>query len=820
MSKLCGLFPSRLRARAPFWFLVGSAIAFAAGLTQGVALAEPEVAASAPYASMVAVLDRWIAVQVKTRDVPGLSIALVDDQRVVWAKGFGLADPERSIPASAETVYRAGSVSKLFTDIALMQLVEQGLVELDAPVKRYLPDFEPRNPFATAITVRHLMSHTSGLVREPPVGHYFDPSSPPLPEVVKSLNQTTLVHEPGTIVKYSNAGVTVVGAIIEKVRGESFPNAVSRSLLLPLGMSHSSFDPGQAAPALMAKGAMWTPDGRVVATPVFALGTGPAGNLVSTVTDLGKFISFLFAEGRAAGVAGAVVKPETLHSMIETRPTAAGKTSTFGLGFAVSSIDGQIRIGHNGAIYGFATELEALPNHKLGVVVMASLDCANGLTQYIAENALRGMIAAKGSHAFAFPELSRRVPLERARKLRGHYENGASSLDIDEQSGKLWLTAFRGYSALELRQLGDRLVIDDVVVKGPELVVKGDELTLVGDTFTRKKTQRPADLKPEWRGLIGEYGWDHDVLYILERDGKLSALIEWFFEYPLVQESPDHFRFPAEGLYASEPVVFSRDQAGRSTRANVAGMRFERRHLDGEGDATFRVKPVRPVSDVRAEFASARPPVENGHFVKPDLVEVAKRDPSIRLDIRYATDNNFLGVPLYTTARAFLQRPAAQAVARVHQALGREGYQLLIHDAYRPWSVTKLFWEAVPASGKGFVADPTKGSKHNRGAAVDLTLFSTIDNAPTRMVGGYDEFSPRSHPYYPGGTSRERWQRNLLRYEMEREGFTVNRVEWWHFDYQGWEHFPILNLDFDRAGAGGNSDPPTATRAGPTPGTN
>src|SRR5439155_10273285 len=143
--------------------------------------------------------------------LPALSIALVDDQRIVWARGFGFADPKAKKPATAETVYRVGSVSKLFTDIAIMRLVEQGKLDLDAPVTKYLPDFKPVNPYDKPITLRQLMTHRSGLVRESPVGHYFDPTEPTLAETVASLNKTELVYKPETKTKYSNAAIATAG---------------------------------------------------------------------------------------------------------------------------------------------------------------------------------------------------------------------------------------------------------------------------------------------------------------------------------------------------------------------------------------------------------------------------------------------------------------------------------------------------------------------------------------------------------------------------------------------------------------------------------
>jgi D-alanyl-D-alanine dipeptidase len=193
------------------------------------------------------------------------------------------------------------------------------------------------------------------------------------------------------------------------------------------------------------------------------------------------------------------------------------------------------------------------------------------------------------------------------------------------------------------------------------------------------------------------------------------------------------------------------------------------------------------------------PPKEPGPFREPDLVEIVKLDPTIRLDIRYATPNNFTGRPLYREARAFLQRPAAEALARASAALKEKGYGLLVFDGYRPWSVTKLFWEITPKDKreKGFVANPAKGSKHNRGAAVDLSLYYLAGWREVEMPSAYDEFTERADPDYAGGTVEQRVRRDILRTAMEREGFTVDPGEWWHFNYQGWEQYPILDVPFE-----------------------
>ena len=189
------------------------------------------------------------------------------------------------------------------------------------------------------------------------------------------------------------------------------------------------------------------------------------------------------------------------------------------------------------------------------------------------------------------------------------------------------------------------------------------------------------------------------------------------------------------------------------------------------------------------------PPVETGKRA-PDLVEIVTLDPSIHLDIRYATAHNFVGRPVYKEARAFLQRPAAEALVRAHRALAAPGYGVVVFDGYRPWSVTKLFWDVTPEDKKEFVADPSKGSRHNRGCAVDLSMYELATGREVEMPSGYDEMTERAYPDYAGGPAEARARRALLRAAMEAEGFTVYSSEWWHYDYKDWAQYPILDVPF------------------------
>jgi D-alanyl-D-alanine dipeptidase len=203
---------------------------------------------------------------------------------------------------------------------------------------------------------------------------------------------------------------------------------------------------------------------------------------------------------------------------------------------------------------------------------------------------------------------------------------------------------------------------------------------------------------------------------------------------------------------------------------------------------------------------SARPqegPPRDPKATRPaDLVELVTLDPGIRLDIRYATTNNFTGKVVYPEARAFLQRPAAMALVAAHRELARHGYGLMVHDGYRPWAITKLFWDMTAGSPmQEYVADPTSGSKHNRGCAVDLTMYDLATGQIVQMPGDYDEATLRSYPDYRGGKPEERAKRDLLRAVMERQGFTVEPNEWWHFNYKDWPSYPILDISFQQAAA-------------------
>ncbi|HEX9107158.1 MAG TPA: serine hydrolase domain-containing protein, partial [Longimicrobiales bacterium] len=418
------------------------------------------------YAAAVRALESFIEHERGQKAIPAISVALVEGGHVVYARGFGWADSAAGRRATAATVYRVGSVSKLFTDIGIMRLVEQGKLDLDRPVQAWLPDFHPKNPFGGEITIRELTSHRAGLTREPPVGNYFDDTNPSLAATIASLNDTELVYKPGTHTKYSNAGIAVLGYLLQKTQGESFYPYLKRAVLEPMGLEHSAFQPLPDLEKDLAKATMWTTFDRRFDAPTFQLGMGPCGSMYTTVTDLGRFLSILFAHGRTPG-GGQILEPATLDTMWTPQYAPAGARSGYGIGFGIGSLDGHRSIGHDGAIYGFATTLQALPDDSVGAVVVATLDGANQTTDRIAQSALRMMLAARAGQPLPLPDTTRALDVAEARRLAGRYGAGEKAVQVTEYEGRLYLTPLRGGERAEVRRAADGgLITDDVLGYG------------------------------------------------------------------------------------------------------------------------------------------------------------------------------------------------------------------------------------------------------------------------------------------------------------------------------------------------------------------
>ena len=204
--------------------------------------------------------------------------------------------------------------------------------------------------------------------------------------------------------------------------------------------------------------------------------------------------------------------------------------------------------------------------------------------------------------------------------------------------------------------------------------------------------------------------------------------------------------------------------------------------------------PDKDVPFIPARQAATLPPGDPKR-----LVELVRLDPTIRLDMRYATTNNFTGRVLYDEARAFLTVAAAGALVRANAAAKADGFGLTIYDAYRPWRVTKQLWDATPVGPKkDYVANPKRGSKHNRGCAVDLTLHDLKTDLLVEMPTEFDDFSEKAHRNYMAASPVAIANRARLQRYLEAQGFVGLSNEWWHFDFSGWQDYPVMDVPFDK----------------------
>ena len=748
------------------------------------------------YGDVVGKLRDAIEYEIKDKNLNAISIAIIKKDDFFWSEGFGFIDEEKKIKADENTIYRVGSVSKLFTDIAIMKKRESGDIDIDSPIQIYLPKFNPENKFNNEpITLRQLMSHRAGILREPAYGNYFADNETSLKKTVESVKKSSLVHPPGTITKYSNAGIAVVGYTLEKVFQKPYVEFMQDNILKPLGMNASSFEFKDSMASNLAEATMWSYDGRNFKAPRFELGMIPAGSLYSSVTDLTKFLNMILSDGCLNGKR--FVNPSTLKEMFTPQFTDFAE-SGYGIGFRVSKHNGYKMISHGGAIYGYSTQLSALPEPKIGVIVASSVDISNSITRKISSYALDLLIAKEKE--LKLPEYVKTKPIKKEieENLIGDYENYANRIRIKKIKNQIIFE--NDYFEVPIKEFNSRFISDGKINQGGISIERnGDNLIVNKKEYKRFKKNSNPDFPKDWLGLIGEYGWDHNILYVYEDAGSLWVLIEWIEKNKLIQESKNLFKFPEKtGMYRSEKLNFKINENGIATEVSILnGPIFKRRSPLSLTKKSFKISPVKPIEILRKEAENSNPPMGNSESEKFDLVEIKNIDRSIKYDIRYASENNFMGSKFYKTSNAFLQRPAAEALKRVNEKLRSYGFGLLIHDAYRPWYVTKMFWDATPVDKKIFVANPQNGSRHNRGCAVDLTLYELSTGNPVEMISGYDEFTDRAFPYYYGGTTKQRWLRDLLRENMESEGFSVYEYEWWHFDYKDWNKYGIGNLKFE-----------------------
>ena len=376
-------FLTRPGAKSALLFLV---IAVLAACGRSSVPLKPSSLARGDYSYAKAYMHWYAKELLEEHNTPALSIALVDDQKVVWAQGFGYADVAEKRRATAETVYRVGSIAKVFTASAAMRLREQGKLDIDSAIQRYLPEFSIGSRFKNArpVTARSIMTHHSGLPADIMKGMWTPDGSARYTDVVKLMRDEYVAYPPGYIYSYSNAALSLLGHAVQRAAGKPFPEYVREHFIQPLEMKRTTYRLDPKTRALLARGYS---DGEAIDTG--ELRDLPAGGLYSNVMDLSNYMRMMFADGQYAG--RPVLQAGTLAEMMRVQNDGVALDFNLPIGLGFFRVKHGIEyagpvVSHGGGAPCYFSQMIMLPEHKLGAVALAN-SCSSGAV--VAESASR-----------------------------------------------------------------------------------------------------------------------------------------------------------------------------------------------------------------------------------------------------------------------------------------------------------------------------------------------------------------------------------------------------------------------------------------------
>ena len=463
----------------------------------------------------------------RDEDVAGFSVVLADRQGTLWTEGFGWASAEKQVPMTPEQPMMVGSVTKLFTAIAILQLAEQGRLDLDAPLTTVLPDLRLNNRFSTAEpTIRQMLSHRSGLPSDLAAGWMFEEAAQrpadwdrrftALPGL---LGDENLVCAPGTCWSYSNLAYSLLGLVIERVSGTSYPDYLRQQVLEPLGMHHSALLPDDPALGLPLYGV--EEDREIGGVYIRDLA---AGGLATTAQDMGRFLAMLLNEGRG------VLSPASFRAMLtlQTGPFPAGEPR-MGLGFLLDDhgpLSGAGRVaGHDGAIPPYHAALQFLPDAGFGVVVMTNQDSGASAVHDLAREILTVTWEARFGPLPPPPSVPpvRTADSQDLANLSGYYMSPVGLFRIEADGAQLRVDSdlmtldLRPHEAnvftLEARLLGFFPVLQDELGRiclqrqalWPGSARPWFSLQMEGQAFGLAVPVEPMPADPRWQPWFGTY---------------------------------------------------------------------------------------------------------------------------------------------------------------------------------------------------------------------------------------------------------------------------------------------------------------------------
>lgn len=508
--------------------------------------ARPETIAQGNYDYAKEHLSWMIRTEMKKHDVKGLSIALVDDQQIVWAEGFGYADVAQKIPATPETAYRIGSISKVVTALEVMKLAEMGKIGLDRPLVDYVPEFSIRSRYdqTQPVTLRSLLAHHSGLPSDRLRGMWVDhPES--LTQLVKDLKEEYLASPPQTMYKYSNLDFSLLGRVVEITEAGDFGTIMQRDLLQPLGMTHSSFDLTPETEKHYARGYR-----KGAEAPQLNLRDKPAGSMLSTVTDMSRFMEFIFAAGNVRGTQ--LMKQETIAELFS--PQFTGRELDFGHTMGLSwmlsglTVYGADRVAwHNGGYPPYEAHLSLLPDKKLGVVVLANTAEASTFITQMGVKALELMLEAKeGIKQPAFQTPAQEKPVKVSGEVLKNYAGNYvvfGALSPIMQDG----------SRLSINALGTTL--DLTPTKNDTFIIQKTILglfTITIPNYSLQFTTVEGNAVALLRGLPAPFAFEKVPPYAIP-DAWMRRLGEYTLDAP-----DEYFKLQQIAIRAEKGILFAR----------------------------------------------------------------------------------------------------------------------------------------------------------------------------------------------------------------------------------------------------------------------
>lgn len=441
----------------------------------------PDLARDLRVQQALRLFEMWVEAKLAYDRVPGISMGLVSDQDLVWSKGFGYADVEAKRETTPQTIYSICSISKLFTSIAVMQQYEAGKLRLDDSLSDHLPwmTMKQAHPESGPLTIRSLLTHSSGLPRESNQPYWTGPDFPfpTRQEVIDGLSQQETLYPASRFFQYSNLGMTLLGQVVEQTSGEKYQDYVKAHILNPLGLPHTTpYLPEDQRGKLMATGYSILPrEGERTEMPFFqAQGIAPAAGYASNVEDLSRFASWQFRLRDEPGEE--VLRSSTLREMQRVQWVDPDWSTHWGLGFVVSEKDGETRVGHGGSCPGFRTQFTLWPQKKLAGIAMVNAmgvdpgEFVEALFQLVSPEIIKAREGAKPPRRH--PEFEKYAGLYRSawgETAIVPWEDGLAMLSLPSDSPSEGLTRLERTSEHVFRRIRE-----DSDIPGEEIIFEVD----------------------------------------------------------------------------------------------------------------------------------------------------------------------------------------------------------------------------------------------------------------------------------------------------------------------------------------------------------